>query len=124
MLEEVRRVISLLPYADNHLPEIFSGVFSSALMPLFWRGSFSKCATWMLPALICAGIISIAGSLTSNYKLRRVGAITTLVFSSTLFISSSRYGIEADVAAAMLCFVAAWNYFKSGFEMSIRRMTK
>jgi hypothetical protein len=124
MLEEIKRVICLLPYTDNHLPEIFSGLCSSILLPVFWQKSFAKCATWILPALVVAGIVTIVGSLISHAVVRRAGAILTLIFSATLFISSTKHGINSDFAAAMMCIIAIWNYFKSGFETSIRSMTK
>jgi hypothetical protein len=124
MLEEIKRVISLLPYTDNHLPEIFSGICSVIIFPIFWKKEFGACDTWMLYLLISSGIITIAGSLASSYRARRIGAITSFVISTSLLISSIRNGQDSSVAAVMLCTIAFWNYFKSGFEMSIRSKTK
>lgn len=124
MLEEIKRVIGLLPYTDNHLPEIFSGLCSAIIFPVFWKKAFGSCDTWMLYLLMLAGITTIAGSLLSNYTVRRIGAITSFVLSASLLISSTRNGLDSNVAAAMLCTISSWNYFKSGFEMSIRSKTK
>jgi hypothetical protein len=123
-MDEMKRVICLLPYTDNHLPEIFSGICSLILVPVFWSSSFVECARWIVFPIALSGFVTIAGSLTSHHLTRRAGAILTLIFSITLLISCINRGSGSDVAAVMLSLIALWNYFRSGFEKSIRSMTK
>jgi hypothetical protein len=116
-----RHTLGAVIYLDNQIVEMILGVVLTIIIPIYWERSFHDIPSWMIVGTSLSGLTSIIGIMSRHMLLRRIGSIAALIFCACLTISCHRRNCEAEVAATIITIFSLWNYFKTGFEFTLRR---